>query len=420
VEVPGSCLAAVERALDVIARKTPDINAFAFLDPERARREAESGAHASGELACTPVGVKDVIDVAGMPTRAGSEVLPSRPADHDATVITRLRQAGAVVIGKTHTQEFAYGVVTPQVANPRAPGHIAGGSSGGSAAAVAAGMVPLAIGTDTAGSVRIPAALCGVVGLKPRSRQVPLDGVVPLAPSFDSCGPIAASVHEVRRAFEVMAARPLPMDDGSAAGLRLGVPSSTTLGAMDDTVCDVFDYAVERLTDQLGFEFHPVEMTPFEEWIPPRAVVQMTEALAVHEDAGWWPDRRDQYGEEVAENLERGRRFSAIEFLRAERTLNHLVAELGEVVGSVDALVLPTTPIPAPTRAEVNATEPGSPRRPVVNALTRLCAPANIADLAALSVPAGTTGDGRPIGLQFVAPDEVVVLRLGRMWESPV
>src|SRR5216683_4636792 len=186
--------------LDRMEESEAVVRAWTACDPSGAMDEAgrlDAARRHDLPLWGTPIGVKDIIDVAAMPTTAASRVLAGNVAIADAPVVARLRAAGAVVLGKTNTQEFAYGAVTPGTSNPSDPSRIPGGSSGGSAAALAAGHCLGALGTDTAGSIRIPAALCGVVGLKPRAGRVPLDGIIPLAPSFDVVGPMAGTVADV-------------------------------------------------------------------------------------------------------------------------------------------------------------------------------------------------------------------------------
>ena len=221
----------VEQALARLARLEPTLNAFASPMADQARRDA---ARATAELAAgcdlgplhgIPIAIKDLIEVAGMPTGYGSKVHAPRIATQDAALVARLRAAGAVIFGKTNLLEYAYGIAHPEIGqtnNPHDPTRTAGGSSGGSAAAVAAGIVPLAIGTDTGGSIRIPAAYCGIVGVKPTYGLVPLDGVFPLSWSLDHAGPLARSIEDAAIALACLSGKPM-MLTGELAPLRIGL-----------------------------------------------------------------------------------------------------------------------------------------------------------------------------------------------------
>jgi aspartyl-tRNA(Asn)/glutamyl-tRNA(Gln) amidotransferase subunit A len=243
----------VEAALGRIEALDGRLGAFVAVLADQARAEAaardaeRAAGRPRGPLHGLPVGVKDLVDVAGVVTAAGSPKLAANLARRDAPVVARLRAAGAVVVGKTRTHEFAYGVLTPGTVNPWDEARIAGGSSGGSAAAVAAGLVRLAVGSDTAGSIRIPAACCGVVGFKPTYGAVPTGGVVPLSWSCDHCGPIAASVAEAALLFEVLAGVAAP-PAGAPGPLRLGRLVGDALRIADPPVGEVLDRLCARLS----------------------------------------------------------------------------------------------------------------------------------------------------------------------------
>lgn len=363
-----------------------------------------------------PVGIKDIVDATGLPTTAASRVLEAAPpALTDAPAVRRLREAGALILGKTNTQEFAYGAVTPGTTNPWDPERIPGGSSGGSAAAVAAGHCLGALGTDTAGSIRIPAALCGVVGLKPRPGIVPLDGVIPLAPSFDCAGPLGRSVGDVTLLWEVLS---------GAAVARLGAGSLAVaavplqaLPELEPEVAAAYVDAVQRCA-RLGRFLVRAEIPAFTDFDRPRSTVLMWEALQVHRSRGWWPDRADGYTDETRGYLERAALATSEEDVDAARAeCRRLAAGLLEVCEACDVLVCPTLPKEAPTHAEAARVDPGSPRRPVVMELTRIPGAVNVAGLAALTIPFGKGANGLPLGLQFIGRDEDRILALGLAYE---
>jgi aspartyl-tRNA(Asn)/glutamyl-tRNA(Gln) amidotransferase subunit A len=363
-----------------------------------------------------PIGIKDIIDVAGTRTTGGSRVLAGTMAHADAPVVARLRAAGAVILGKTNTQEFAYGAVTPGTSNPHDLGRIPGGSSGGSAAALAAGHCLGALGTDTAGSIRIPAALCGVAGLKPRQGLVCTEGVIPLAPSFDVVGPMARTVDDVAVLWEVLSGAPVALS--GAGDLRVACAPLDVLPELEPEVASAYAGAVDVLR---GIAACPcdAEMPGFGSFDGPRSTILMWEALQVHRSRGWWPDRGGDYTEETRGYLlyaEKNLSAEAVEEARAE--CRRLAARLVSVFDNADALVTPTVPCVAPTHEEASQRSEGSPRRPIVMKLTRIPGPVNVAGLAALSVPCGLGAAGLPIGLQIIGRDEETVLRLGRAYEQ--
>jgi len=412
-ELTESCLERIEASDSVL-------KAFLSLDVAGALAQAKDLTDEiarngpRGPLHGIPLGIKDLIDVAGLPITAGSRVLRDRIARSDAAVVKRLRTAGAVVLGTTNTQEFAYGVVSRPTCNPWATDHIPGGSSGGSAAAVAAGMCPGALGTDTAGSIRIPAALCGVSGLKPRSQSVSLDGIIPLSPSLDSCGPIAHDVADLSLMWEVL----IGPDGGRQAALsRLAHPADVAeLLEIDSEVRTAFDTAAGVMAGEFGIG-EPVELPTFEEWDFPRAVPLMVEALLVHQEAGWYPDRADDYTAETRQALAYAEELPATLLMKSQRTVAALVRRWMEVIEEHGVLMLPTTPNAAPSIAEAEASDEGH-RTPVVRNLTRICGPVNCCNLAAVSVPCGFTRTGLPIGVQFIAADETSALAAGAAYQS--
>ena len=412
---PGEVLAG---CLDRLRETEGGIRAWVTIDVDGAlgaARRLDPRLRADQPLWGVPIGVKDTIDVAGLPTTASSRVLAGNTATEDAPVVARLRRAGAVILGKTQTQEFAYGAVTPQTSHPRDPDRIVGGSSGGSAAALAAGHALGALGTDTAGSIRIPSALCGVVGLKPRHGVLPMGGVIPLAPSLDVVGPMALTVEDVAVLWSVLS--DTPIDRSHPAGLRVAMVSEACLPELEPEVAAAYRGARDMLLG-LGTAVREVQPVAFSAFDVPRSAVLMWEALQVHRSRGWWPARADDYTEETRDYLvhaERSLSPATVDAARAECRI--LAGRLLAALEGADVIVTPTVPCVAPTRAEAARRAQGSPRRPIVMKLTRIPGPVSVAGLAALSVPCGSGAGGLPIGLQLIGRDEGTVLKVGAAYE---
>ena len=412
-ELTDACLRRIEKL-------EPAIKAFVTLDGEGARAQArqltEELARSAPRSALhgVPVGIKDLVDVEGLPTTASSRVLEGNIASSDAPVVAALRAAGAVIVGKTNTQEFAYGVVSAPTRNPWDTNRIPGGSSGGTAAAIAAGMTLAGIGTDTAGSIRIPSSLCGISGLKPRPDVIPVDGIIPLAPSLDACGPMARTVADLRILFEAL-------DGGlgsapEARGLRLAVPGSAEVAGANAGVQGAVDSALALLVDE-GLSRAEVDLEPFADWDRPRSMPLMLEALEVHTSRGWYPERADRYTEETLGSLRYAERLTPEKVEAARAPLAALAENLMGVFADADVLVLPTTQTTAPTVDESSARDDGH-RTPVVRALTRLCGPVNVCRLAALSIPCGFDQGGLPIGLHLIGRDEPSLFAVAELYQS--
>jgi aspartyl-tRNA(Asn)/glutamyl-tRNA(Gln) amidotransferase subunit A len=395
----------VERALDRIEAVDGRVGAFVTVladqaREEAARRDAEAAAgQARGPLHGQPVAVKDLVDMAGVVTAAGSPKLAAHRAERDAEVVRRLRAAGMVIVGKTRTHEFAYGVQTPGTVNPWDEARIAGGSSGGSAAAVAAGMVDYAIGTDTAGSIRIPAACCGVVGLKPTYGTVPAAGVFPLSWSCDHVGPIAAGVAEAGLLLEVLsgvpaaAHSPLP-----PANLRLGRLAGGELALVDPAVTEVIDGFCARL-EREGARVDEVEL-PLSAARSAVATMVLPELAAAHApllaETG-----EDGYSRHILNAIRRGQQMLATEYLGGRRYRERFAALVEGLLDERDALLLPTLPVVAPavTAREVELGDGN--RASVRQALTALPGAFNCSGSPVVSIPVGLV-DGLPVGLSLV------------------
>jgi aspartyl-tRNA(Asn)/glutamyl-tRNA(Gln) amidotransferase subunit A len=398
----------VEAALARIEAVDGRLGAFVTLLADQARAEAAARdlqrrrGEPLGPLHGVPVAIKDLVDVAGAVTGAGSPKLAGNLATSDAEVVARLRAAGAVVIGKTRTHEFAYGVLTPGTVNPWDVTRIAGGSSGGSAAAVAAGLVPAAVGTDTAGSVRIPAACCGVVGFKPSLGRVPATGVWPLSWSCDHVGSIAGDVADAALLFAVMAGDPAPAGAAGpappgAGPLRVGRLVGEGLGAVDPAVTAVVDALCGRL-EAAGARVDEVSL-PLPAARAAVAAMVLPEAAAAH--AGLLATTgEDGYGPRVLAALRLGQSALAGEYLAGLRYRGRFAALVEGLLAERDALLLPTLPCVAPETGQATVTVAGVTGG-VQETLTALPGPFNCSGSPVVSVPAGLAG-GLPVGASLV------------------
>ncbi|MDK3257898.1 amidase [Blastococcus capsensis] len=417
-----SPLEVLEESLSRMSRVESAVRAFVSVDEEGLRAEAialgeeTAAGRVRGPLHGVPIAVKDVIDVRGHATRGGSQVTDDRPATSDAPAVRRLRDAGALILGKTATHEFAHGVTTPPTRNPWDVTRIPGGSSGGSAAAVAAGECTGALGSDTGGSVRVPAALCGVSGLRPRPSDIPPGGCLPFSPKLDTCGPIAGDAEDLALLFGVLSATRCRLD-ATIAGLRVGVVPAADLGDVHPEVLLAVEAAVRELA-AAGATTTAVSVPPFAAWSGPRTVYVLHDFLAVHRAAGWYPDRVARYGEEVASYLALAEKITAHERESAVRELHRLEGLLRAGLEGVDVVVLPTTAIPGPAVEECAFASDGGGRSPVVATLMRLCGPFSWCGLAAVTVPCGFTTGGLPIGLQVVGRDVPTVLGVAARYQA--
>lgn len=435
----------VRAALDRIAALNPVLNAFVTVTVEAALAEARAAEAAAlrgewaGPLHGVPVAVKDVIATAGVRTTAGSRILAGHVPDQDATCVARLRAAGAIVVGKAATHEFAFGPTTDSpflgpTRNPWRLQHVPGGSSGGSGAAVAAGLVPLALGTDTGGSIRMPAAACGTFGLKPTYGRVSKAGVLPLSWSLDHVGPLCRSPEDAALALAALAgpdpldpaALPLPAPDlapavaqatAGLAGLRLGVPARwLEEGPVDGDVLRLFHAAVATLRD-LGAQVVEVDLPPAAVMTLVNRVITLAEASAFH--APWLASRAGDYAPDVRARLEVGQFLLARDYLTAQRLRTDLCRRVARAMQGVDALLTPTMPIPAP-RIGQGLWDYGGAQEAVQEAMIRFTAPFSVTGQPAASVPCGLTPGGLPVGLQVVGRplDEATVLRVAAAYRQ--
>jgi aspartyl-tRNA(Asn)/glutamyl-tRNA(Gln) amidotransferase subunit A len=390
----------VEEALGRIEALDGRLGAFVTVLTEQARAEAAERAagRIRGPLHGVPVAVKDLVDVAGVVTAAGSPKLEANRAERDAPVVERLRRAGAVVIGKTRTHEFAYGVLTPGTVNPWDENCIAGGSSGGSAAAVAAGLVRFAIGSDTAGSIRIPAACCGVVGLKPTYGAVPTAGVFPLSWSCDHIGPIATGVAEAGLLFEAMSGVSAPAPGPAPAPLSVGRLVGEDLALVDPAVSEVLDQLCGRLEGG-GARIDEVEL-PLGAARSAVATIVLPELAAAHAHL-LATTGEEGYGRRVLAAIRLGQSALATEYLAGLRYRGRFVALVEEVLDEHDALLLPTIPVVAPERASQTVRLGDGSEMGVQVALTALPGAFNCSGSPVVSLPIGLV-DGLPVGASLV------------------
>ncbi|MFE2434996.1 amidase [Streptomyces sp. NPDC059409] len=396
----------------------------------RAEREiSESGPR--GPLHGIPMALKDLIDAEGLPTTASSHVRAGHVAERDSGVAERLRAAGAVLLGKTHTHEFAYGLITPQTNNAWDHGRVAGGSSGGSAVAVAAGGATFAMGTDTGGSVRVPAALNGVVGLKPTYGLVPRTGVTSLSWSLDHVGPLTRTVrdaelvlsatvgHDPRDPASVPGPAPDRFPEGDLRGLRVGVPRNYYFDRVAPEVEESVRGAIERLAE-LGAELVDVEIPMARHIQAVQWGLMVPEATAYHERS--LRATPDLYAADVRVLLEAGALTSAGDYLRAQRARTMMREAWARMLDGVDVLAAPTVPMTAAEAGRETVEWADGTTESVSDAYVRLCAPANITGVPALTLPVGHDRAGLPIGMQLMARPfcDAAVLRVGRAYEESV
>ena len=435
-----SPLELTEAYLDRIARLDPHVHAYITVTAERARDDARRATDALGTsparrpLHGIPIGLKDLFDTAGIRTTAGSKIHADHVPTTDCTVARRLRDAGTILLGKLNTHEYAYGVTTTNphfgaTHNPWDLERIPAGSSGGSGAAIAAGLATATLGTDTGGSSRMPASLCGVVGLKPTYGRVSKAGVFPLSYLFDHAGPITRTVEDAALVLQAIAgydpADPAsvrtPVDDyasalaGGVRGLRIGVPRPYFFAQLDDEVGTAVERALGDLR-KLGAEVQDVAIDGVESGVGAVFGLVLAEAQSIHAEA--LRTRPADLGADVREILLNPTPDpeTLIAGLRARDVLS---AATRVALESVDLLVTPTTPIVAARIGDTTVQYAGV-EESILLAMIRCTAPFNATGLPALSLPCGFTRAGLPIGLQLVGRhrDELTLLRYGAAFEA--
>jgi len=405
-----SCVELVNQCLSNIARLNPTLNAFLTVceDAARARAavlDAELAAGTDrGSLHGIPIAHKDLVWTKGIRTTSGSKLFADYVPDRDAPVAEKLTAAGAVMLGKTGLHELAYGVTSDNphfgtIRNPHDHERTPGGSSGGSGVAVATCMALMATGTDTGGSIRIPASFCGVVGLKPTYGLVDRSGIQPLGFSLDHVGPLAPTVADARVTLAVLAGdiprRPAP---AALSEIRIGLPENFYFTQVNSEVKEVVHQAA-RLAEELGARVIPVRVPDMEALNAAGRVILLAEASALYEP---YLDRRDDFGVDVLALLDQGRLIPATDYVNAQRLRKMLLQEFRALFGSIDCLFTPTTPIVAPRIGQRQVELDGEMQDTRI-AISRLTRGMNVLGFPALSMPCGRSHEGMPIGLQMIA-----------------
>jgi aspartyl-tRNA(Asn)/glutamyl-tRNA(Gln) amidotransferase subunit A len=441
-EIGEGRLSPVEVVRTLLARIEGDeTNAFITVTAERALEEASlaereiTAGRRRGPLHGVPLALKDLISTRDVRTTMASDFFAEHVPDRSATIARKLEDAGSVLIGKTNTHEFAYGPTGDRsffgpTRNPHDTGRITGGSSGGSGAAVAAGLCYGALGSDTGGSIRIPAALCGIVGMKPTFGRVSKAGVFPLAWSLDHVGPMTTTVEDNALLLNALADHdpedPCSVDlaaedftrdlEGGVRGGVIGLPASFYFEHLDGDVARRVDEAAEVFSS-LGADVREVEVPHLWDTLHAQRLILAAEAYAVHEERlETEPDRFDDQG---LERLLNGENLKAYRYANARQRGLRSGLEFAAVLREVDVLLTPTVPIPAPEIGQRETTIDGY-EEAVYSALTRLTGPTDLNGLPSLSVPCGTTATGLPVGLHLIGRpfDEATLYRFGRAHEQ--
>ena len=414
----------VKAALQRIEQLNPHLNAFTQVREEEALTEAHRLDQARGQgpplpLLGIPMSVKDLIETRELPTTAGSRVFGEGfTSRYDATLVHRLKRAGAILIGKTNLHEFAYGVTGENshfgpARNPWDPSRIAGGSSGGSGVAVAAGMGCFSIGTDTRGSIRIPSSFCGITGLKPTLGAVPTRGVIPLSGTLDHAGPMTRSVADAETVFDVIRDRRRQNPPPLGARLRIGVPDALMRG-IDNEIRRAVLGAIDELSS-LGHCICPIDIPELEESVEASRAIAGSEAVVYHQQ--WIEKNRSGYDQSVLARLETGFDVPAHELVQAFQLQRRLRSRLRRVFRQVDCLAGASVPV-FPRLLEAAQQEMDGRLSEVID-LVRLNAPSNVAGVPALVFPCGSSG-GLPIALQLIAPwqREDILFALGKQYQD--
>jgi aspartyl-tRNA(Asn)/glutamyl-tRNA(Gln) amidotransferase subunit A len=430
-----------EAYLARIAQLNPSLNAYISVTADLAReqaRAAEAELHRGqdrGPLHGIPLGIKDLLDLAGVPNTMGSKILKANVPSTNASAVERLEAAGAIILGKHNLHEFAFGITSENphygvVRNPWAGDRVPGGSSGGTAAAVAAGLCVAGLGSDTGASIRAPAAWCGIVGLKPTYGRVSRAGALPLAWSLDHVGPIARSVADCALVLQAIAGHD-PRDAASAAepvpdfsadlalgvkGLSVGVPREYFFDLTEPDVDRLVREAIQALRD-LGASVREVALPHVSHAQPAGNVIMSTEAAAWH--ASWLRERPDDYGADVLARIRGGLLVSAVEYLSSQQLRTLIQEDFRAAFEHVDVVVGPTVPLVAPAIGRTQ--DPGGPLNLPARAIAnRDTIPCNLTGMPAISVPCGFSAQGLPVGLQIMGPAfaEPLVLRVAAAYEA--
>jgi aspartyl-tRNA(Asn)/glutamyl-tRNA(Gln) amidotransferase subunit A len=418
-----------KQCLDQIAKLNPALNAFITVTADSALAQALELDKAlaqgldRGPLHGIPIAHKDLMWTKGVRTTSGSKIFADFVPDRDAAVVEKLAAAGAVMVGKAGLHELAYGITSDNphfgtIRNPRDPEHSPGGSSGGSAVAVATGMAFVATGTDTGGSIRVPASFCGVAGLKPTYGLIDRRGVQPLGLSLDHVGPLARTVDDVRVALDAMSdpgrRKPAP---ASIAEIRVGLPENFYFDTLAPEVKAAVLGAAHR-AEELGARVIPVQVPDVEDLNRAGLVILLSEAAAVHHVDQSQHHRRGDFGADVLALLDQGSLVPAADYINAQRLRKLLLAEFHALFRGIDCLLTPTTPITAPRVGQTEITLDGATHDTRM-LTTRFVRGFNVLGFPALSIPCELSSEGLPIGLQIIARpfEENLPLMLGEALE---
>jgi len=419
----------VTQSLWQIERLDSKLNAFITVTAETALREADeldrelASGFDRGPLHGIPIAHKDLMRTKGVRTTAGSRIYADYVPQRDAAIVTRLREAGAVSLGKTGLHELAYGITSNNphfgaIHNPWDLARIPGGSSGGSAAAVAAGMVPFTTGTDTGGSIRVPASFCGIVGLKPTFGRVNIRGVLPLGFSQDHVGPLTRTVRDAAVAFQAMVGDPtgyVPPANPNLSGLRIGWPKNFFVEQLDPEVEAAVRAAFQTAAAVEGRVIE-VEVPDMNALRAAAATCLLVEAVIAVRP---YLDRRADFGADVLAMLDQGKAILAIDYIEAQRTRRRIDRQFSRLFEQVDCIFTPTTPITAPRIGQTTVEIRGVTEE-VRTAATRFTRVVNALGLPAISIPCGFSRSGLPIGLQIIAAarQEDLLLRVAAAMED--
>jgi len=420
-------VSSLELTNEALKKIDPRLNAFITVLEESARARASAmDAELShgidrGPMHGIPIAHKDLVYTKGVRTTGGSKIFKDFVPDHDADIAASLDRAGTVLIGKTNLHEFAYGITSTNphfgaVRNPWDTDRIPGGSSGGSGAAVAAGVLPMATGTDTGGSIRIPASFCGVTGLKPTFGLISKRGVMPLGWTMDHMGPITKTVRDAAVAFHAMGGSgAVPSKNADIRGLRIGLPVNYYFDTLDLEVSESVRTAVQTAA-ALGARIVDIKVPNIDEINVVARVLLLAEATSVHEKH---LGRRADMGADVLTLLDQGRLIRGSDYVDAQRLRRIYCREFSKLWNDADCIFTPTTPTPAPKIGQMTM-KVGAVDEDVRLATTRLMRAINVLGIPALSIPCGFTKAGLPIGLQILgAPRaEDTILRVGAAIED--
>jgi aspartyl-tRNA(Asn)/glutamyl-tRNA(Gln) amidotransferase subunit A len=419
VELTRECLKQIEK-------RNPSLNAFitvtadsALARAEELDRELARGVN-RGALHGIPIAHKDLMWTKGVRTTSGSKLFADFIPQRDAAVVKLLDEAGAVMVGKAGLHELAYGITSDNphfgtIRNPRNPDHSPGGSSGGSAVAVATGMAFMATGTDTGGSIRVPASFCGVVGLKPTFGLIDRRGVQPLGLSLDHVGPLARTVDDARISLAAMLGKTLPQPaPTSIREIRIGLPENFYFDTTDPEITKAI-HSAARNAEGAGVYVIPVQVPDIEALNAVGLTTLLAEAAAVHQAH---LDRRGDFGADVLALLDQGSRVLAMDYINAQRRRKRFHREFQKLFEQIDCLFTPTTPIPAPRIGQSEIRLRGAKYNTRM-LTTRFVRAFNVLGFPALSIPCGASREGLPIGLQMVGRpfEENLLLTLGEALE---